>query len=1001
MDLEQLLDTLNVPAMSGESNRLQFFADLTDYIKALALDQPIVVLLDDLHWADHSSLLFLQFVSLEITSFRILIVGTYRECLRTRNECLSQVVGIIGRQHQTNIIALTGLSTSEVGRLLTSAIGSYAQPQTLSMLMERTEGNPFFVREALTLLTLKSVDGSYGDAIRDTIPVTIRAVIGKQFSTVSVDCMLLLKKAAVIGREFSVQLLAAAVGKSVPELCAILEEAEELRLIDPPKSNIYRFRHVLVQEALYELLSSPDRAKMHLSIVDALKQSVPPAGYATISMIAHHSAKSLPFGRIVETVDYLVQAAAGASRLLAHEEAVGHLQRALEIGGAELGPMVRCDLLLQLGEVQSLSGLWKESRRSYGDAAREARANCDWMRFASAAIGFNGLIASTLPTDQAAVALLQEALESPLAEDGALRLRLLSAIVYALYFLSAEEELERYSQRALEIASRLAEPNLLREAIECSLVSLFRPQHIERRLVAGEELINISELTSNRNAVFRGHLARHAAFLELGRPTDSSTALSQAARFADETKNSRSEWQIALAKSARALSEGNLSQSIEFAETARQKGESVHEPSTLHYNIVQRFQTERVRGMLESMHQATSIGLLQHPDIASYRAAHAAVLADMGDNRQAHSVLTPLAITGFQTLRSDALFLWTCGVLSEATVGCGEPKWVEALYRCMCPFHSRNIVMLSHVAFDGSVEHFLGMLSGALREYDRGVEHFEAALAMNTKMGAVPLVARTQERYAALLLQRDGAGDVARARELLEQAAETMERVGMVGHLARARAVLERLQAGRPSVVPAASEAGPQYLFRREGDYWSVAFEGVLVRLRHTRGLALLAVLLQRPETDVHVFDLVSAVDGAAADSEDRRRPRELLAALARDAGPLADQRARTEYRQRAEELRGELAEAEACHDLGRIARLQEETAQLADELQRIYGRPGRSRVPASACERARINVRNNITYALGLLKTVHAGVWRHMKAAVRTGTFCSYQPERAIPWAF
>jgi hypothetical protein len=341
---------------------------------------------------------------------------------------------------------------------------------------------------------------------------------------------------------------------------------------------------------------------------------------------------------------------------------------------------------------------------------------------------------------------------------------------------------------------------------------------------------------------------------------------------------------------------------------------------------------------------------------------------------------------------------------------------------CLGRFGDHNVVLLSNIAFDGSVGHFLGMLSGALGEFDRGAEHFEAALAMNTKMGAVPLVARTQERYAAMLVQRDGAGDCERARELLEQAAQTMERVGMVGHLARAREMTERLDERRGRrgwSFGAASEGSadreeagrrepqgepaPQYLFRREGDYWSVAFEGVLVRLRHTRGLALLAVLLQRPETDVHVFDLVSAVDGGSIDESGARgrQPQELLMALARDAGPLADRRARAEYRGRLEELRSELADAEACNDLGRTELLRQQTARLAEELQGVYGRAGRSRRATSACERARINVRNNISYTLTALKRSNGALWRHMKAAVHTGTFCSYQPERAIPWAF
>lgn len=249
-----------------------------------------------------------------------------------------------------------------------------------------------------------------------------------------------------------------------------------------------------------------------------------------------------------------------------------------------------------------------------------------------------------------------------------------------------------------------------------------------------------------------------------------------------------------------------------------------------------------------------------------------------------------------------------------------------------------------------------------------------------------------------------------------------MARLGQVGHLARAQEVLSRMEEDRTRGVthvggqltsdvyavagtaregPAATES--PYLFRREADFWTVAFDGSVRRLRHTRGLALLCVLLQRPETEVHVFDLVGAVNGTPvmAETKNGRGQRHALEGITRDAGPVLDARARADYRRRLQELRSELAEAEGFNDLGRAATLREEAARLADELQRAYGRAGRPRVAASAIERARINVRNNIGYTLNALQRSEPALWRHLKTAVRTGTFCSYQPERSIPWAF
>ena len=195
-----------------------------------------------------------------------------------------------------------------------------------------------------------------------------------------------------------------------------------------------------------------------------------------------------------------------------------------------------------------------------------------------------------------------------------------------------------------------------------------------------------------------------------------------------------------------------------------------------------------------------------------------------------------------------------------------------------------------------------------------------------------------------------------------------------------------------------------EFIFRREADFWTIAFEGTVLRVRHTRGLAMLALLLRQPETDVHVFDLIGGVDGRPGDEPDDRRRRggrSHVAVPRGDAGPLLDGQARAQYRRRAVELQGELAEAERYNDVGRVAALRAESDLLGAELRRAYGRGGRSRLAAAVVERARVNVRNNLSTTLRIIKRRNEALWRHLDGAVRTGTFCSYRPERSIPWSF
>jgi non-specific serine/threonine protein kinase len=253
----------------------------------------------------------------------------------------------------------------------------------------------------------------------------------------------------------------------------------------------------------------------------------------------------------------------------------------------------------------------------------------------------------------------------------------------------------------------------------------------------------------------------------------------------------------------------------------------------------------------------------------------------------------------------------------------------------------------------------------------------------------------------------------------MHRAITTFERLQMSGHLEAAKGTLGHLGGGAKTPAggalapdahvddPEATRGAPDlYVFRREGDFWTIVFAGTVLRLRHTRGLALLSLLLQRPDAEMHVLDLVGAlaggllVDGDPGHKRCGRRPRNELEGIQGDAGPLIDVRARQEYRRRVEELRSELAEAEGFNDIGRASTLRAEIEQLTGELKRAYGTNG-PRMAASATERARVSVRNNISNTLNILRRLDQNLWRHLDAAVRTGTYCSYRPERAIPWTF
>jgi hypothetical protein len=229
----------------------------------------------------------------------------------------------------------------------------------------------------------------------------------------------------------------------------------------------------------------------------------------------------------------------------------------------------------------------------------------------------------------------------------------------------------------------------------------------------------------------------------------------------------------------------------------------------------------------------------------------------------------------------------------------------------------------------------------------------------------------------------------------------------------RAPAPASEDRAGRvpiPTPVEAASAqlAAAGQLFRPEGEYWTVAFAGTVRRVRDIRGMRYLARLLSHPHEEVHVLTLAAESpipwESELTSGGTRQRVADLGAAADAvltgftDAGEVLDPQAKAAYRQRLQELRAELDEAQAYHDTGRVEKLQAELEFLTRELSQAVGLGGRTRKVASAAERARINVTKALKVAIRKIAEQHPALGQHLAQTIRTGTFCVYKPSPHRP---
>jgi non-specific serine/threonine protein kinase len=197
-------------------------------------------------------------------------------------------------------------------------------------------------------------------------------------------------------------------------------------------------------------------------------------------------------------------------------------------------------------------------------------------------------------------------------------------------------------------------------------------------------------------------------------------------------------------------------------------------------------------------------------------------------------------------------------------------------------------------------------------------------------------------------------------------------------------------------------------VFVRQGEYWTIHYQGRIARFKATRGLHCLACLLRHPGREFHVSELIAAlleVPVAAAaglvGSASKESSSQVRTGYLRDAGPILDARAKVEYARRLAELREELEKAERFNDSERAARARQEMDYIADQLAVTVGLGGRNRRAASQAERARSAVTKRLKDSIDKISKAMPTLGRHLATRVKTGYFCSYNPhpDRPVKW--
>jgi tetratricopeptide (TPR) repeat protein len=742
-----------------------------------------------LHRADRSSLLLLQFLARELRDARIIVLGGYRDIELGRQHPLSHTLAELAREELSQRITLQGLSEHNVAKFIEMTAGIEPPAGLVTTVYKETEGNPFFVKEVVSLLASERRLEPGGSAASWTvaIPESVRAVVGRRLDRLSETCDRVLTIASVIGREFSIDVLATVSGIDEDALLEALEEALAARVIMevPQAIGSYRFAHGLIRETLYDAVTAIRRVRFHRQIGEALEERYASRLEPHLAELAYHFAEAAHgSGDVEKAVDYARRAGEQAIKLYAYEDATGHYERALQALDLKEPPdqALRCDLLLDLGEAQNAAGDAVHAKETLLKGAQLAREINSPEKLARAALGYVGTYVGIVEigkVDQTLVTMLEEALHGLNEEDSALRARLMCRLAMELYFFpGSESRREALSQEAVDMARRLGEPAALADALRARHMAVWSPDNLEERLAVADELMKLAAEHRDPGVAVTGGMWRIADLLELGEMEAAFAALDVFVDDAALMRRSDQIWNTLLDQAMRAILEGRFEDGERLAQEALAVGQGPYPQTSLVAFGLQIAVIRRDQGRLGELEESVRAFAAQYPAIAGFSWAVPLLCSETGRASEAAADFARLAASDFADIPRDALWLISIFLAAEVCANLGDASRAAILYGLLFPYAHRNVTAYGIVCW-GSAEQTLGRLAAILKRWNEAEEHFEAALAWNRKIRAAPWLVRTQLYYAEMLLARHGAGDREKAVALLSQALETAQKLGM------------------------------------------------------------------------------------------------------------------------------------------------------------------------------------------------------------------------------
>ena len=773
------------PVLEPEQARFRLFDSITTFLKNASNREPLVIVLDDVQWADEASLLLLQFLAKEIQSARVLVVGTVRDTELDREQPSARVLAELTKEPVTSTVALTGLTTDEVTQFVELSTGQTAAPGLPEALYKQAEGNPFVTSEIVKLL---ASDGRLDEGATSTswsvvIPDGVRAVVIKRVEHLSESCRDFLASAVVVGREFDLRVVERASGVSVEAAVDALDELTVARLVEEIEEGTgrYRFSHAITRDTLYQDQPASKRLELHRNVGEFLESVYGTESGSHIGQLAYHFTEAAKAGTAEKAVKYARQAGDHALQRLAFEDAGAHYRRALQsLAFTEReDSKLKAELLIAQGTAATRTAGVGDAKEPLQEAVAIAKEIGDVRLVALGALAYARTSFSAHAMETEHIALLEDALAMVGGSDVALRARLCSQLAAALAWHEDVERRDELSDEALALSREADDPEGRLEILIAWLEANWRHDRLDRRLEVSRDLIVAGQEFGALWHEAHGHLRLFSSLLEVG---DVPGADDEAQLFSDmvqKNKFRRLEGWSRAYPAMKAIFEGRFDEADVLVPQTLAAFQRCSQPDALLLFGFQLLVLRMCQGRMVELEPAIRGVVAQYRDVTAAQVGMAFYQTQVGNKEEARKDFDELAKENFSDLARDQSWL---GALLQLAEVCGyveDAERAKTLYELIVEYADRNAVLSLGVACTGSVAHHVALMALTAGLIDEAEAQFEAALEANERMKTPPFLARTQYEFARMLVKRGGDGDIEKAQRLIAKSLETAEDIGM------------------------------------------------------------------------------------------------------------------------------------------------------------------------------------------------------------------------------